>query len=245
MKCIFILVRIKIIIFVSFLCVNIYSKDWTDSKLSLGFSIGERLHNQKELNLFIEDMNSEKGLGGRDEPLARILSLGLPFKIKINFRPFKRVSFEPYVQLFFESVKIKTSITDIWNQTSETFTTRSTFLEPSIGLNTWIIAFKLNKVSIKGGVGGFATYNFLKVEDAISGNASIGGLGGGGLGSIGLDISIKRFEINIEMSLLKVFTTYKVKSDDTTRDDQYEDIKFPGKIDYFGFEARQGFSILF
>ncbi len=161
-------------------------------QIGLGLNIGVRFHFPEEINNFVTDIWTYAIYDTPDKKIVeKSISPGLLLKAKGLINPVRLLSIEPFAQGMWagKMFSFQGGMTKQVNINSFTLTG---------GLNLWLKILPEKMVSMRIGGGGFAAYTVLKVTGDIE-TTKLYGTGYGGNAALGIDITIQKTVINLDI----------------------------------------------
>ncbi len=161
-------------------------------RIGLGLNFGVRFHSPEEINNFVTDIWTYTIYDTPDKKIVeKSISPGLLLKAKGLINPVRLLSIEPFVQGMWagKMFSFQGGMTKEVHINSFTLTG---------GLNLWLKILPEKMVSLRIGGGGFAAYTMLKVTGDIK-TTKLSGTGYGGNAALGIDITIQKTVINLDI----------------------------------------------
>jgi hypothetical protein len=210
----------------------------TGGRNGIGLNLAIKIALFKELNDYFEDlyekMKDDANGTITDETGTSSMPLLMGLKVKGIIYVGPVLGLEPFgtVNYGLKLMRIRNIDKDV----------TINLIECGGGLNMWARVSPARVISFKAGLGGYVTYTFLNVE-SYDGRVEHSGIGGGMNLLAGIDVTLKKITVNVDISV-------PIGSTDLSQDGAFTNrgnnkIRYPDGYRHTGIEIRPGVTFNF
>lgn len=205
-------------------------------KTGIGFQLGVRFHQPDQVNQYITDLNDAFLQGYIAGPIEK-KSLGPGVFLSVNgiFDVGPLFSAVPFAQSMWAGKQMYFTGGPAANIHVNSYTAMG-------GLNLWLRVINQEILKLRIGAGVYGTYSYVATTGDVL-HRRIKGSGAGGRGLLGTEFRLNEktvltFDFGVPFGKSKLYATDPMKVDGVA-------VKYPNKLDHFGFELSPGIVFYF